>query len=805
MKKTTKAPPKASPVVAAKIVQQLRSSSQPQGKPATDEDARLMGRRLKENDEKVKEKIKKKKSPPQEANPKVKKFLATAMDRWAYASEAERTVRKECLEDLQFSIGNQWDSLVKSQRDLDRRPCLTINRLPQFIRMVTNEQRQQRPAIQINPVGDGADVETARILQGMVRHIEVNSDAEVAYDTGSEFAVRIGFGYWRVDRDYKQGLTFEQEIKIKRIKNPFCVYFDPDCIEHDYSDAEWAFVIQDVPRNQFGDEHPEANIASLSMLSSIGDRQMEWATRETIRIAEYFYMERKERTFCFLPDGTVCYEEDVPEDVKPILTRKASVRSLKKAKITALDILEGNEDLTEGADQDGQYIPIVPVLGDDFDVDGQRYLAGIVRNARDPQRMYNYWISAATETIALAPRAPFIGVLGQFRSKEEMWRQANIRNFAFLEYDPTTVNGQAAPPPQRNMVEPPIQAISRMTAQADNDLKGTTGIYDASLGQKGPDESGKAILARQRQGDVSTLNYSDNLSRSIRHTGRIILDLIPSTYDRARIQRIIKPDQTVSYVGVFNSKIQQGLTPQAALEQLTSKSEGSGDPAIQKVFDIGVGSYDVSVSVGPSFQSKRQEAVSAMMALVGSYPQLMQVAGDLLISNMDWPGAEAIALRLRKMLPPQLQETDSADPQTQLIAAQAQLQALMQQHDLLVKALNDATETIKTKKLDLESKERIADMNAKVQLLVAEAKVQGEASLAMLNSQIQMINARLQLLNEGQSIESEDLSTPAPPQPPIPQAPPGVGAAPPPQGQPQGPPVQPPPGGAAPPVAPGVR
>lgn len=386
-------------------------------------------------------------------------------------------------------------------------------------------------------------------------------------------------------------------------------------------------------------------------------------------------------------------------------------------------------------------------MGDDIDVDGRRHVAGLLRHYKDPQRMYNYWISAATETIALAPKAPHVAAEGQLEGHEEEWRQSNVRNLAVLTYKPKAVDGAIVPPPQRQQFEPPIQAMSMMVRQADNDMKATTGIYDASLGQRGPDESGKAILARQKQSDLGTLNFVDNLSRSIRHSGRLLIDLIPHIYDVPRIQRIVRPDGSVDQVGLFNSQTGISADQVASLQLMQS---------IRKIYDLGLGRYDVTVSVGPSYQSKRQEAVSSMMALIQSYPNMMQAAGDLLVRNMDWPGAKDIADRLKKMLPPQLLDNPDQDPKTQMLRLQSQLQAMMQQHAVLVTQLNQATELIKSKRLDLESKERIAAMQSQVQLLTAEAKIRGEGALAALQAHLNAISNRLEKLHANLGIEQED-------------------------------------------------
>jgi hypothetical protein len=670
-------------------------------------------------------------------------FLKLAQERFKQCMEAEAQMRKEALDDMEFSVGRQWPADIETQRQADGRPCLTMNRAPQFLRQVTNEQRQQRPGTVINPAGDSSDVETAEILQGTVRHIEVISDAEIAYDTAFDCMARCGMGFWRVLTEYVDDLSFDQEIKIKRIKNPFTVYFDPNCVEADKSDARFAFIVEDLSAEEFRDKNADSALASLSDFMSIGDQPLQdGLDKDRIRIAEYFFVEDVAGSLVKLADGRAIAEEEYEQEVEaynqmllpqraqrsteeleasapesslsiksslstegvspaepPSLPvpqilerRKTTRREVKWAKINAREILEQR-------DWPGKWIPIIPLMGDDLDVNGRRHVAGLLRHYKDPQRMYNYWISAATETIALAPKSPYIAAEGQLEGHEEEWRQANVRNLAVLTYKPRTVNDQPAPPPQRQQYESPIQAMSVMVRQADNDMKATTGIYDASLGQRGPDESGKAILARQKQTDLGTLNFTDNLARSMRHSGRVLIDLIPHIYDAPRIQRIIRPDGTVDHVGMFNSQNGIGRDEVATLELMQN---------VRKIYDLGVGRYDVIVSTGPSYQSKRQEAVASMMALVQSYPQMMQAAGDLLVRNMDWPGAKEIADRLKKLLPPQLIADEDGDPQAQALKLQAQLSSMMQQHGALVQQLQQATELIKSKRLDLESKERIA-------------------------------------------------------------------------------------------------
>jgi hypothetical protein len=628
------------------------------------------------------------------------KFLALAHSRWKLAGEAEAQSRREALDDLKFSVGEQWTDEIRQRRESKSRPCLTLNRLPQFIRQITNNQRQQRPAISVNPAGDGSVKDVAEILQGMCRHIEVASDAEVAYDTAFEYMARTGRGFWRILTQYCDDESFDQEIVIEAV-DPFAVYTDPATRKPDRSDARFKFVVEDMSHDEYRALHPNSELASLTDMSSVGDKQPEWATRESVRVAEYFYVETESSTL-----------------EKNGLTREVVKRKVKWAKINAVEILDER-------DWPGQWIPIVEVTGDDLIVDGKRYIAGMVRDAKDPQRMYNYWNSAATEAVALAPKAPFIGVKGQF--VDSKWEYANVENYAYLEAEPVDINGAPAPLPQRNAVEPPIGAMTRMILQADNDLKAIIGIYDPSLGERMSDQSGRAILALQKQGDLGTSNYSDNLSRAMRFTGRILVDLIPKIYDAPRVQRIINPDQTVDQVGIYNSQspAAQRLADPTTMQQLQS---------VAKIYDIGVGKYDVTVQVGPSYQSKRQEAVASMLELVKTNPTIFPAIGDLLVRNMDWHNSNEIADRLKKMLPPQLQDEDAGDPAARAQKLQTQLQAMSQQHQMLTNEVQKLTEMIKTKQVEQETKLAIAKLDADVKIAVAEitAKAQNQIARAKM-------------------------------------------------------------------------
>ena len=658
-------------------------------------------------------------------------FLKLARKRFDLAVDAESEMRKLALEDLEFRAGEQWPQDVKQSRDLERRPCLTINRIPQFIRQITNDQRQNRPSIKVNPVDNNADVETAKIFQGIIRHIEQNSNADVAIDTAFEGAATKGIGYFRVITDYCSPDSFDQEILIKRVKNSFTVYLDPGYQEPDASDANWGFVFEDLTEEDYKQQYKDSKMASMEDWKSIGDSAPGWATEKTVRVAEYFHKEFETKTLFQLSDKQVVEESELEmamaNGATVVSEKTAQVPMIKWCKINAVETLEE----TEWA---GRWIPIIPVLGDELDVDGKRILEGIVRHAKDPQRMYNYWATSETETIALAPKAPFIGAEGQFEGHEKKWQSANIKNYAYLEYKPKTISGELLPAPQRNVFEAPVSAITNARMQSAEDLKATTGIYDAALGARASETSGIAIQRRANQSQTANFHYVDNLSRALRHLGRILVDLIPKVYDTERAIRIVGEDDSQEIV--FINKI----------------FDRKGKDVI---YDLGAGKYDVTISNGPSYATKRQEALASMLDLTKAYPQVAQVAGDLMIKNMDWPGATEIAERLKKSMPPEITGDEKEQNQELPPAAAQQMQQMNQMIEQLTGQLNQAQEQMKTKQIEIDSRERIEYAKLETQLKIKLAELDAADSRALLASEIDQLNRQQEKMGMIQEMENE--------------------------------------------------
>lgn len=553
--------------------------------------------------------------------------LREARARFERAWGAEREARAEALEDLKFRAGEQWPDAVLQERRAALRPTLTINRMPQFVRQVTGEIRQNRPAIRVRPVDSGTDPALAATMAGIIRHIEQASDAQAAYVTAAESAAVCGIGHFRIVTDYSSDDGFEQDIRIRRVANPFAIWWDPEAREITREDARWCFVTERIPLADFRARFPKARTHGFEQGSHAGGADR-WWDGETVRVAEYWVRRPAVRTLALLEGGETVDVTDMGGAERAALpvvrTRRAETHRVVHYLISGAEVLEGPDEWA------GRFIPVVPVVGEEVHVGDRTVRHGIVRFAKDPQRLYNYWRTTAAESVALAPKAPWLVTPRQIEGQAAQWESANRGNPPYLLYNPDP----SAPPPQR--VEPayPPVALFQEAGIAADDMKAVTGIYDAGLGAQGNEVSGRAILMRQREGDTGTYVYVDNLARAIRQAGRILVDLIPRIYDTERTLRILGEDGTEDF---------------AVINRVVAGPDGP-----VTLNDLSAGKYDVEVATGPSFSTRRIEAAESMMAFVQAVPQAGAVIADLIARNMDWPGAEAIAERLRRTLPPGL-------------------------------------------------------------------------------------------------------------------------------------------------------
>ena len=659
--------------------------------------------------------------------------LATARSRLDMAISALSDSRKDEIDDLKFYAGSpdnrwQWPADVLATRGavqgqtINARPCLTINKLPQHVRQVTNDQRQNRPTGKVIPADDKADVAVAEVFNGMVRHIEYISDADVAYDTACENQVSYGEGYIRILTEYCDDNTFEQDIKIGRVRNSFSVYMDPMIQDPCGSDAKYCFITEDISKEDYQRMYPDSAPITTLQTIGVGDQNLsQWLTEDTIRVADYYYVDYDKATLNLYPGNATAFV-GTPEDRqlkaiygKPKKTRESDRPKINYCKINGYEILEKREWA-------GKYIPVVRVVGNEFEVDGRLYVSGIVRNAKDAQRMYNYWVSQEAEMLALAPKAPFIGYGGQFEGYENQWKTANTTNWPYLEVNPDVTDGAGATLALPQRAQPPMASSGLLQAKAgaSEDIKSSTGQYNASLGMTSNERSGKAILARQREGDVGTYHFGDNLARGVRYLTRQLVDLIPKIYDTQRIARIIGEDGETSMVKI---------DPMQA--EPVKKIIDQQGIVIDKIYNPGVGKYDVVATTGPGYATKRQEALDAMGQLLQGNPQLWAVAGDLFVKNMDWPGAQEMAKRFAKTIDPRLMQDGDKAPELQ--AAEQQIQAMGQEMEQMQQMLQNVSRSIEAQDM------RRKDYEAEIKQYQAETQRITATQAGMSEEQIQDI------------------------------------------------------------------
>jgi hypothetical protein len=571
-------------------------------------------------------------------------IIREARERIELAWEADRRNREEAAIDLKFIAGDQWPDQVKTERTTDGRPMITVNRLPQFLRQVTNPIREADLSIKTAPVDSKSDPKVAKVIDGLLKQIQYQSSARAVYATASEHQTGCGIGWVRVCTEHVDDHTFDQELRIKVIPNPLAVYDDPGAVEPDRSDSNWRFITQMMPLADFRARWPKADTAGVDKPSD-GLEGMYWQTDEKVRIAEYWKKIPAKKTLLQIGEETVDREkfEQLPPEMQAELTplisrtREVDCYDIKQYLISGSDVLEGPFDWP------GKYLPQIPFIGSEVPVESGTYRYGLIRFARDPQALYNYYRTATAESIALAPKAPYLLTPGMIGGYQEQWNSANRKNRPYLLYkpDPQVPGGR---PQREHPPEHPVALVNE-TQMAAEDMKGVTGIYDASLGGQSNETSGIAIGRRQMQGDTANYHYGDNAQRSLEYLGRVLIDLIAKIYDNERIIRILGDDD------------QEEMVP---INKFVAVNPETGYPVLMN--DLSAGRFDVRVRIGRSQDSKRLETVDALMQFIKSFPSTEPFIADLVAKNLDTPGAEEMAKRLRNMVPPQAL-ADPDDPE----------------------------------------------------------------------------------------------------------------------------------------------
>lgn len=639
------------------------------------------------------------------------------------------SIYEEAKKDMKFLSGEpdaQWEGI----RDKPS-PALTIDRLSSVVNQIANDIRMNTPAIRIIPGDRESSEDVAEILSGLIKNIEYESGADSVYDSAALSSVRCGLGFMRVETEYEDNESFNQKICIKRVPNPLNVFIDCTSTESDGSDMKHATILQEILVSDFKEEYPKNDPADFKANGA----EKQYKDEDSIFIAEHFYVKTSKEEIVS-PDG---------------MQRRPVMRK------TIHRVLLSGKDILEQTTFPGDYIPVVPVFGEEYWIDGKRYLCSAIRRAKDPQRMYNYWRSVETSLVKNQRVSPTMVAEGAISGYESEWKDHTSLVVQYKTYDAA---GNALPQPVRL---PPPQiptGIINAAREMAEDIKATTGIFDASLGAKSNETSGVAIQRRQQEGDTATFHFADNLTRAIAYAGKVIVSAIPEIYDTARVLNIMDVEGNVKKVGVNG--------------EITEEQD-------QEV-DLTRGRYTVKVTTGPSFTTKRQESADFFGKIAQSQPEMMQVVGDLVFKYMDLPGAEALSKRIKKTMDPRLLEEDN-DPmaaqyqqqmeamQQQLQMAAQELQALQQQldnkeADTAIKVQGEQNKVeIESAKLMLQQSEMEADMQIKLQELEIKQKElaikEQEIMLRLEEIRMQKELRELEILagsaqNQEQEQESED-------------------------------------------------
>lgn len=602
-------------------------------------------------------------------------IVELAKKRYQRAHDAYSTDRQQAIQDTRFVLGDsenkwQWPEDVYSKRaEQLGKPCLTINVTAQHCNQIINNIRQNRPAGKVLPVDSVSDPDTAEILGGLIRSIQSQSQADTAHDIAAEHAIYGGEGYWRVLTEYESDESFDQVLVVRPLVNPQLVYIDDNAIAPDKSDAEWGFIFEDISREQCKQEHPQCD-----PMSWVEDGDNGWVKKDTIRRAEYFWCEKKPDTLYLLDDGTTVLKSVLDGVEIPFVKE----REVQRKQWYWAKLLGGESEPVDKKEWPGSLLPIITVVGKEINVDGKVVRKGIVRDLKDPARIVNYSYSASVESIALQNKVPYLAASEAIEGYEDIWSSANIDNRAYLPWNAYDEAGNALPKPERQQPATMPTAQVQMLQLSIEEMRAASGQQNANFGIRSEASSGIGIQRLKAQGEIATFHFPDNLCRALVYEMRVLIDLIPKVYDSRRVIRIL---------GLDGKEGQATLDPDLPMPYAEAPDVGE---EVMRIFNPMVGRYDVTVDTGPSYHTQRQEASEALTQLAQANPQLMQVAGDIVVRSFDFPMADELAKRLEKTLPPNLKEQQGQPELPPEV--QQHIEMLGQQVQQLGQALEKASE-----------------------------------------------------------------------------------------------------------------
>lgn len=683
-------------------------------------------------------------------------IVEVARARYERAKACYDNQRILAIEDTRFVMGDsdngwQWPAeIYRDRANVNKKPCLTVNVTAQHCNQIINQIRQNRPSAKVLPVDDAADVETAKILGGMLRAIQQESSADTAHDTAAEFAIYGGEGYWRVVTEYEDYNSFNQVIRIKPIMNPLMVYIDPDAKEPDRSDARWAFLFEDISKDQCREDHPDIDPSSWV------EDPKGWVKDDKIRRAEYFWCEYIDDTLYLLEDATTVLKSEFPDGfaVKDGFVQQDGVnivgvvfeRPTKRKQWKWCKLLGGEDKPVQERDWPGQYLPIITVVGKEVNVNGDIIRKGVVRDLKDPARMLNYSYSAAVETLALQNKVPYVASAEAMEGFEDIWGAANLENRAYLPWNAYDEEGRQIPMPQRQAPAQMATAQVQMLQLSTEQMRAASGQQNANFGIRSEANSGVGIQRLKQQGEIATFHFPDNLARALKYEAKVVLDLIPKVYEQQRVVRIL---------GLDGKQEAAMLNPE--MEQAFAKTNA----AVERVFNPGVGRYDVAIDTGPSYATQRQEAADAMTELATRFPPLMEFAGDLVMKTYDFPMADELAERMKKLPTIAQLADDKKDAEMP-----PQVQAAMQQMQQQMQAMDEAIQGMEAELSKEQDAKRQAELKAQLE---ESRRIKAETENYVLKASKQLEQDKQQAIQEVQA--SIPVMQPAPVQPTEPEEP----------------------------------
>lgn len=690
-----------------------------------------------------------------------KDILQSMRDFRKRAEDYWHDIYEQAAEDIEFCVNkeSQWDAKSRASREAAERPCITINKIASFVHQQTNALRANKMTLNAIPVDD-SDVGKAEIQDAMLEYVLKSSRADIATDWAGGRAIMGGFGFYRVTTDYENELSFNQDIKVKRIENPQSTYLSPEIKCPFGSDTTEAITGEWMSKDEFKRQFPNDDAVSVDDITEA----MDWQSEDTVFVAEYYRVEYVQDTLYLLDDGTTLLKSKIDEyegdpDLVIANERKTQTKTIMWYKCSRDAILEQTEIKAD-------FIPIILVVGDEQWVKNKRYWNSLITNAKDPQIIYNYARTAQLEQLQKAGNRPWVADGESIEGYESYWADANNPNMTFLPYKSVGENGQQYAPPFMATAYQGSPDLMREVMTSADEIKGTTNINDATLGQQSNETSGRAIMARQRQSDQGNFHFLDNFKRAYEHLGRVILSMIPHYYDTPRVLRITQDDEVYKTL-VIN------MDPESPLVQKYEKELKDAELGINGLYnDVTVGKYDIRIAAGADYNTQREEAREVLIELGRAYPALMEVSGDLIIRAFDFPDADKIADRLKMLLPPQLkdQEGDEAPPMPPEL--QQQIQQMQQQMQQAEQALQQASQQLNDKSADRELEMLKAEIKQETDIEVAriresgrtdQEEIKGYASVLQTildrTADLQQAMAEMQNAPQDWSTQGEDLDS----------------------------------------------